>query len=156
MWHIVTSFVALWSAPHFSTLSHKRHDFRKKKVIERKTCVLIFSTTSCKTNLIIRRILRDIVINVKTSSCKVAVICVRFYWNLNFLDRFSKKKPTYQILSKSVHWESSCSTRTERRTDGPISFRNFANAPNSYRCWERKVKAIDVACKSKYVLTLCK
>ena len=31
--------------PYFSTLSHKRHDFRKKKVIEHKMCVLIFSTS---------------------------------------------------------------------------------------------------------------
>ena len=30
----------------FSTLSHKRHDFRRK-VIEGKICVLIFSTTFC-------------------------------------------------------------------------------------------------------------
>jgi hypothetical protein len=36
----------LCSALHyFSTLSHKRYDFRKKKVTEHKTCVLIFSTT---------------------------------------------------------------------------------------------------------------
>jgi hypothetical protein len=30
----------------FSTLSHKRHDFRNKKVIELEMYVLIFSTTS--------------------------------------------------------------------------------------------------------------
>jgi len=29
----------------FPTLSHKRHDFRGKKFIEHKMCVLIFSTT---------------------------------------------------------------------------------------------------------------
>jgi hypothetical protein len=29
----------------FSTLSHKRHDIRKKKVTEHKMCVLIFCTT---------------------------------------------------------------------------------------------------------------
>jgi len=29
----------------FSTLSHERHDFRKKKVTEHKMCVSIFCTT---------------------------------------------------------------------------------------------------------------
>jgi hypothetical protein len=42
--HIVTSFVAPLAKPHFSTLSHKQHDFQKKK-IDRKMCVLHFSTT---------------------------------------------------------------------------------------------------------------
>ena len=42
--HIVTSFVAPLSPPYFSTLSHKRHDFRKT-VIGHKMCVFIFSTT---------------------------------------------------------------------------------------------------------------
>jgi hypothetical protein len=44
MLHIVTSFVASQSPPHFSTLSHKRWNFRKK-VIEHKMCVFIFSAT---------------------------------------------------------------------------------------------------------------
>jgi hypothetical protein len=43
MRHIMTSFVAPGSLPHFSTLSHKRCDFRKN-VIEDKMCVFIFST----------------------------------------------------------------------------------------------------------------
>ena len=45
MRHIVTSFVFPHSPPHFSTLFHKRCDFRKKKFIEHKMCVLSFSTT---------------------------------------------------------------------------------------------------------------
>ena len=43
MRHIVTSFVAHLVLQYFSTLCHKRHDFRKK-VIDRKMCVLIFYT----------------------------------------------------------------------------------------------------------------
>jgi hypothetical protein len=42
--HIITSFVAPLTPPHFLTLSHKRHDFRKN-VTEHKMCVLIFSKT---------------------------------------------------------------------------------------------------------------
>jgi hypothetical protein len=44
MRHILTSFVDPRSPSYFSTLSHKRCDFRKK-VIEHKICVFIFSTT---------------------------------------------------------------------------------------------------------------
>ena len=42
----ILSYVACSAVQYFSTLSHKRHDLRKKKnVIGRKICVLIFSTT---------------------------------------------------------------------------------------------------------------
>jgi hypothetical protein len=37
--------VACPALQYFSTLSHKRHYFRKKKFIENKMCVLILSTT---------------------------------------------------------------------------------------------------------------
>jgi hypothetical protein len=44
MRHILICGLAV---PYFSTLSQKRHDFRRKKqkVTEHKMCVLIFSTT---------------------------------------------------------------------------------------------------------------
>jgi hypothetical protein len=54
-------------------------------------CILIFSTILFETYLIIRRIRRDIVINVKTCSCKVPVIHVGFRRNLNFRDGFVRK-----------------------------------------------------------------
>ena len=43
-----------------------------------------------ETFIILRRIQRDMITNVYRSSCKVAVIVVRFELNLNFLDTFSE------------------------------------------------------------------
>jgi hypothetical protein len=67
MRHIILPCVTPLTRPHFSTLSHKRHDFRIA-ITERKLCVVIFST----------RIKRDITINLYSSSYKAPVILVRF------------------------------------------------------------------------------
>ena len=58
------------------TLSHKRHDFPKN---DDMICVLRFSLQiSSEKFLIMKRIQLDIVINAKTSLCKVPVIFVIF------------------------------------------------------------------------------
>jgi hypothetical protein len=78
MRRIILSSVACLALPYFSTLSHKRQDYREK-VIEHKLRVLIFSTTLSETFLILRRKKkRDIITNEHRSSSKVPVILVRF------------------------------------------------------------------------------
>jgi hypothetical protein len=68
--------VACLAVQYFSTLSDKRHDIWKKGN-KHKMCVLIFSTILSETFVILRRIERDIIINVLMSSSKEAIIRVR-------------------------------------------------------------------------------
>jgi hypothetical protein len=85
-----------------------------KKLLNVK-CVFWFSLQlSPETLLILSRIERHIVINVHRSSCKLPVILFRFWWNLNFLDRFSRNT---QISWKSVFWEPGSYMQTDGRTD---------------------------------------
>ena len=112
----------------FSTFSHKRHDFRLKKVIERKICVLVYRTIFPETFFIIKIIERDMIKNVYRSSCKLLVNFVRFLWNLNFLDTFSKKK--YSNLK--FHENPSIRNRVflcrqKDMTKLRAAFRSFAN-----------------------------
>ena len=65
-------------------------------------CVLIFSASLSETLLILRRIQRDIVINMKTSSCKVPVILVRFQSNMNFLENFRKTQTSNFVKIRLV------------------------------------------------------
>ena len=126
MRHIVTSIVAPRSPPYFSTLSHKRYDFRKKLLNIK--CVFWFSLQFfSKTFFILRTIQRDIVTNVKTSSWKLSVSLVEFKRNLNFLNRVYNNAK-YKISSKPVKWErvAPCGLTDMKLT---VAFRNFANAP---------------------------
>jgi hypothetical protein len=67
-----------------------------------------------ETFLILRRIQQDIVINVKMSSGKVS-----FFLDFNKTWVFStyfQNKLKYQLSSKSLQWEPSCSMRMDRQT----------------------------------------
>jgi hypothetical protein len=62
----------------------------KTKLLNIK-CVFWFSIQLLsETFLSIRKIQRGIIIHVHRFSCKVLFVLVRFLWNLNFLNRFSK------------------------------------------------------------------
>ena len=114
MRHIVTSFVASLAAPHFSTLSHKRHDFRKK-VIEHRMCVFIFSTTFIWNVSHSKNNSAECCHQCEKSSCKDPSFSSHFNEIWIFATYFRKSK--YKIYSKCVQWESRRSIRKHRRTD---------------------------------------
>jgi len=60
------------------------------KVLNTKFVFWFYLQISSATFHIMRRTEQDIITNVYRSSCKVPVILVRFEWNLNFLNRFSR------------------------------------------------------------------
>ena len=128
---ITLSSVACLALQYFSTLSHKRHNFRKKKL-------LIFSTTFAETFLILRQTERDMIESVYWSSCKFPLSLLDHKKNLIFLTYFWKIMK-YKISQKSTQWEPSCSMQTTRRTNGRadmtkliIAFHNFPNAPKNW------------------------
>jgi hypothetical protein len=63
-----------------------------------------------------------------------------FPWNLNFLDRFSKKSKISSFMKirpvGAELFHADGRTQTDRRTDMmnlTVAFRNFANAPKNWR-----------------------
>ena len=95
--------------PNISTLSHKRHDFRKKKLVN-IICVLLFSLQLLfEILLTLRRIQRDVVINVKTSSCKVPVIakCSYTFSEMSYFYDLEKPQEIWRPeTSFAVYWDS--------------------------------------------------
>ena len=78
MRRLTLSFVACLAIAYFSTLFHKRHDFREKRLSNIK-CVYLFSLQLLsKAFLLIRRTERVAVTNVRKSSCKLSATLVRF------------------------------------------------------------------------------
>jgi len=81
--------------------------------------------------------------NIYRSSCKVPFILDWFYWNLNFLDRFSKNP--LRSNSKKICPMGAELFHADRGTDGQVwrslfrCFRNFANAP---KIWLKSVRDI--------------
>ena len=71
MRRIILSPVACLVLPYFFTLYHKRHDFLKQVFAHK---IMLLFCTMFEIFIILRKIQWDIIINVRTSSCKVHVI----------------------------------------------------------------------------------
>jgi hypothetical protein len=143
----------------FSTFSHKRHDFsKKKKVSAHKIYIFLFSLQLLsETFLTIRRNEHDMIKKVYIGVLvQYAVILSDFNETWIYRQIF-KKILKYKISWKSFQWEQSCSVRTDRRTDMTkliVALRNFAKAPkNTCLCTNdfcRIVSSLSVSCGGKW------
>jgi hypothetical protein len=79
MRRIISSSAAVWlySPPPPHAISHTVR-FQGKNITEHKICAFIFSEMLSEIFLILRRIQRDIIVNVYESVCKVPVILLKF------------------------------------------------------------------------------
>ena len=109
--------------------------FEKKKFIEHKICVLIFSTTN----------VRNISHSQKKWArydqiCKLVFISSTRYscptlHKRNFLDGFLKKKNIQiKTLLNSFQWEPSCSIRTDRHDEANFRFSQFRERAKKKKC----------------------
>ena len=131
MRYIILSSVAWTALPYSSILSNKHQNFRKK-CIEHKMCVLIFSTTFVWN-----------IYHSKNKWVRYDKKCILvFMWSTRYscpilmkleLSTDFPKILKYQISWKSVQRESSCSMRTWPTDMKLIAdfFAIFANAPKN-------------------------
>jgi hypothetical protein len=107
----------------------------QNKLLHRK-CVFWVSLHVFEVFLILRRNDLYMINNVHWHSCKVPFILVRFLWNLNFLDIFSKntQMPNFMKLCPV----GASLFHADRRTDLTkllFAFRHFTKAPkNAWSC----------------------
>ena len=109
--------VACPAVPHFSTLSHKGHVFRKKKVLNTKYVLIFSKIFFSDIFLILRRTERNMNINVYWSTCKYQLFLLYFKEIWIFLADF-RKIMKYKFSWKSFQLEPCCSMRTDRQTWG--------------------------------------
>jgi len=90
MRHTILSSVNYLSLQFFSTLSHKRHEFRRE-VIKQEYMIFIFSKTFSDKSHILGNIERNAVINMQMCSCKLFIILTDFIESWNFSTDFGKQ-----------------------------------------------------------------
>ena len=136
------SSVACPAVQYFSTLSHKRHNLKKKKKILNVQYVFWFPLQILSETFIILKGLQwHIIINVHRSSC-IVLILIRVRWNLNFSINYRKLWNIKFLENPSGgsrvvpcgHTDRRSDRLSDRRMDMTkqiVAFRNFAKAPKT-------------------------
>jgi hypothetical protein len=109
MCRVTFSNVASLAQSYYFTCSHKRHDFRERKILPNIKYAFCFSLQLLsETFLTLRRIQWEIIINVQ-SVCKLsAPYSCPFLIKFEFSRQFSKHPQIYRVIHKSVkHFKNS-------------------------------------------------
>jgi hypothetical protein len=89
-------------------------------------CVLIFFTTFISNISHSKNNSKDIITNEHTSLRKLYIILVRFYWNLNFLKRFSKNTEISNLIRiHPVETEFYADRRNDKHDEDKSGFSQF-------------------------------
>jgi len=147
---ITFSPLACLAVPHFSTFSHKGHDFRGKK-INIKSMLWCLLQTLAVTFLILRRIQRDI----KMSSNKVLLFLsdLNQTWTWTWTSSTDFRKNAQISNAMKIRWEVTelslwaqkdgwINRQTDRQTDRQtevtgliVAFHNFVNGAKNESTW---------------------
>ena len=125
---------------YFSTISHKRRDFRKKSYWTQNVYFDFLY------NFCLKKWAR-----YDQNCILVFVWIVRFEWNLNFRDRFSRNRRISNFMKiRQVEAELFyMNGRTDSRADMTkliVAFRNLANAPSNWLY--RRTRILGYACRA--------
>ena len=139
MRRIILLSVASMALQYFSTFSHTRHDFRGKKLLNKKKCVLIFSTTFvCYISRSMKNWARydqKSLLVLHLSACPSCQIFMKLEFSRQSFEVCSNTKLP---VNPSIGSRATACGQTDM-TKLTVAFRNFTNAPKNRWC-RRKVE----------------
>ena len=128
MCHIILSSAACPPVQYFSAVSHKRHGFRKKKVIENKV-YFYFLHKFCLKHFSSQEVLSELWSKIDVGLRGKYRLFLSYFKETSIFWADFRKIFQYQMSWTPVQWEPSCSMWTKGQTDRHN--RKFANAPKT-------------------------
>jgi len=143
----------------FPTLSHKKHDFREKKLQNTKCMFWFPPQYLCDKFLHLKRMERVMIENVCSSSYKVCFNFVRFQWKLKFSRQIFEKYSNIKFHENpcSESWVVLCG-QTDGRKDMTkliVAFRKFCERASFFENDEWKQHGSSQYSEARRLCGLC-
>jgi hypothetical protein len=138
--HIVVCDLSICTVFFHIISQNARFSKKIKKLVNTKCVFRFYLQILSESFLILRRIQRDIIINVFRSPSKIPAILVRFLTKADFSQKIFRELLKYKVPWKSAQLEPSfLLLQRERQTDGRtvmtnlmVAFRNFAKGSTNW------------------------